>query len=74
MPRKGVEVELIKLPGPCYRYQFVGHLIGEQPHLRQRTVGIPLAGVPLGEIFFGALLVGVGPVENLLLDELSRGD
>jgi hypothetical protein len=26
-----------------------------------------------GEVFLGALLVGVGPVENLLLDELARG-
>jgi len=27
-----------------------------------------------GELLFGALFVGVGPVENLLFDELARGE
>ena len=60
---------------PCARdrQQLVRHLVGEQAHLRQRAVGVPLAGVLRGELFLGALLVGVGPVEDLLLDELARG-
>ena len=68
-----VEIELVELPGARDRHQFVRHLVGQQPHLRQRAVGIPLAGVLRRELLLGALLVGVGPVENLLLDELARG-
>ena len=68
-----VEVELVELPGARDRQQLVRHLVGEQAHLRQRAVGVPLAGVLGGELFLGALLVGVGPVEDLLFDELARG-
>ena len=68
-----VEIELVELPGARDRQQFVRHLVGQQAHLRQRAVGVPLAGVLGGELFLGALLVGVGPVEDLLLDELARG-
>ena len=71
--KKRVEVELIELSGACDRQQLVRHLVGQQAHLRQRAIGIPLAGVLGGEIFLGALFVGVGPVENLLLDKLARG-
>ena len=68
-----VEVELVELPGARDRQQLVRHLVGQQPHLRQRAVGVPLAGVLRGELFLGALLVGVRPVEDLLFDELARG-
>ncbi len=70
---KGVQIKLVKLPGAGDGHQLVRHLIGEQPHLRQRAIGIPLAGILGGELFFGALLVGVGPVENLFFDELAGG-
>jgi hypothetical protein len=71
---EGVEIELVKLPAARDRQQFIRHLIGEQPHLRHRAVGVPFAGVLLtANSSFGTLLVGVGPVENLLLDELARG-
>ena len=68
-----VEIELVELPGARDRQQLVRHLVGQQAHLRQRAVGVPFAGVLRGELFLGALLVGVGPVEDLLLDELARG-
>ena len=68
-----VEVELVELPGARDRQQLVRHLVGEQAHLRQRAVGVPFARVLRGELLLGALLVGVGPVEDLLLDELARG-
>ena len=69
-----VEIKLVKLPSARDRHQLVRHLIGEQAHLWQRTIRIPLAGALGGEIFLGALLVGVGPVEYLLLDELARSE
>ena len=68
-----VEIELVELPGARDRQQLVRHLIGQQAHLRQRAVGVPLAGVLRGELLLGALLVGVRPVEDLFLDELARG-
>ena len=67
-----VEVELVELALVGDRDQLVGHLVGEQPHLGQRRVRVPLARVLVGELLLGALLVGVGPVEDLLLDELAR--
>jgi hypothetical protein len=67
-----VEVELVELPGARDRQQFVRHLVGKQTHLRQRTIRVPLAGVLGGELFLGALFVGVGPVEDLFFDELAR--
>ena len=71
--KERVEIELVELPGARDRQQFVRHLVGEQAHLRQRAVGVPFAGVLGRELLLGALLVGVGPVEDLLLDELARG-
>jgi hypothetical protein len=68
---KGVEVELVELAAAGDRQQFVRHLIGQQPHLRQRAVGVPLPGCWRRSLL-GTLLVGVGPVEDLLLDELAR--
>ena len=68
-----VEVELVELAGAGDRQQLIRHLVGQQAHLRQRAVGIPLAGVLRGELFLGALFVGVRPVEDLLFDELARG-
>src|SRR3546814_12513972 len=49
-------------------------LIGQQSHLRQRAIGIALVRMLGGEVGLGALLVGVGPVENLLLDELAGSE
>ncbi len=68
-----VEIELVELPGARDRQQLVRHLVGQQAHLRQRAVGVPFAGVLRRELLLGALLVGVRPVEDLLLDELARG-
>ena len=51
--------------------KFVRHLIGEEPHLRKSPIGIPLIGIILSELLLGPLLVGVGPVEDLFLDELT---
>ena len=51
----------------------VRHLVGQQAHLRQRAVGVPFARVLRRECLLGALLVSVGPVEDLLLDKLARG-
>ena len=42
-----VEIEFIKLPGTGDRDQFIRHLVGEQPHLRQCAVGAALARIRL---------------------------
>ena len=42
--------------------------------MRQCAVGIPLARILRAKLGFGALLVGIGPVEYLFLDELARGE
>ncbi len=68
-----VEIKLVELPGACDRQQLIRHLVRQQPHLRQRAVGIPPAGVLGGELCLGPLLVGVRPIEDLLLNELARG-
>ena len=67
-----VEVELVEFPGARDRQQFVRHLVGKQTHLRQRTIRVPLAGVLDGEVFLGALFVGIGPVEDLFFNKLAR--
>ncbi len=41
--------------------------------MRQRAVGIALARILRGELGLGPLFIGIGPVENLLLDELAGG-
>ncbi|OQA29695.1 MAG: hypothetical protein BWY59_00135 [Verrucomicrobia bacterium ADurb.Bin345] len=66
-----VQIELIELPGARHCHQFVRHLVGEQPHLRQRPVGIPQAWIFRGKGLLGSLLIGVRPVEDLLLDKLA---
>ena len=68
-----VEIKLVELSGARDRQQLVRHLVGQQAHLRQRAVGVPLARVLRRELLLGALLVGVRPVEDLLLDELAGG-
>jgi hypothetical protein len=68
-----VEIELVKLSTARHSQQLVRHLVCQQPHLRQRAIRVPLAGVLGREICFSALFVGVGPVEDLLFNELARG-
>ena len=68
---KLVEVELIELAAAGDGKQLFGHLVGEQAHVGQCPVGIALLGVLLRELTLGPLLIGVGPVEDLLLDELT---
>ena len=65
-----VEIELVELPGARNRQQLIRHLVRQQPHLRQRSVGVPLAGVLDGELLLATLFVGVRPVEDLLFNEL----
>ena len=67
-----VEVELIELAlaGDCKK--FVGHLVREESHLRKGAIGVPSVGARLGELLLRSLLIGVGPVEDLLFDELTR--
>ena len=65
-----VEVEIA---GAGDGHQFVRHLVGEQAHLRQRAVRVPLAGVLGRERLLGTLLVGIGPIEDLLFNELAGG-
>ena len=67
-----VKVELVELALTGDREQLVGHLVGQQAHLRQRPVRVPLAGVLASIFVLRSLLIGVGPVEDLLLDELAR--
>ena len=67
-----VEVELVELSLTGDSEQLVRHLVGEQPHLRQRPVRTPGARLVTCVIFFGPLFIGVGPVEDLFLDELAR--
>ena len=65
-----VEIELVELPGARNRQQLIRHLVRQQPYLRQRSVGVPLAGVLDGELLLATLFVGVRPVEDLLFNEL----
>ena len=67
-----VEVKLVEFPGTSDRQQLVRHLVGKQTHLRKRSIRAPAAGVLRSVIVLGALLIGIGPVEDLLLDELAR--
>ena len=71
--KKRVEVEFVELAGARHGHQLVGHLVGQQAHLRQGAVRVPRPGMRGGEFSFGTLLVGVGPIKNLLLDELACG-
>src|SRR5690349_4460902 len=47
---KCVEVELIELASARDGYQLVWHLVGEEAHLRQRTIGIPFVWVAACEL------------------------
>lgn len=71
--KERVEIELIKLTPTRNRQQLVWHLIGQQAHLRESAVGVTFIGVLDGKSFFGSLLVGVRPVEDLFLNELAGG-
>ena len=68
--KEDVEVELISVGIERDALDVLRHLIGEHDHARKRRVGIgALRGLPSG---FRSLLVRIGPVEDLLLDELAR--
>ena len=69
---EGVQVELVELALVGDRDQLVGHLVRKETHLGERPVGVPVVRVGVGELGLGSLFVGVGPVEDLLLDELAR--
>ena len=71
---KFIEIELIEFTTACDGEEFIRHLVSEEPHLWQGAVGVPLAGIFSGEFLLGSLLVGVGPVEDLLLDEFTGGE
>ena len=70
---EGVEVELVKLTLMGDSHQVIRHPVGQQTHFRQRGIRVPLTGMLCIPLAFGKLLVGVGPVEDLLLDELACG-
>ena len=68
---EGVEVEAVVLAAESHLANLVGHLVGEHDHARKRLVGVRLPRVIVWPRLLGLLLVGVGPVEDLLLDELA---
>ena len=74
--KKLIQVELVKLPLVSHLLDAVGQLVGHHHHLGQRLVRVRLSlrfgvGVPF---LLRPLLVRVGPVVNLFLDELARAD
>ena len=62
-----VEVELVELTLSGDAGDVIGDLVGHEHHAGQRLVGV----VCPDPVDLAALLVGVGPVEDLLLDELA---
>ena len=66
-----VEVELVELSLIRNGNQLVRHLVREQTHLRECPVRVPGVRLRDGVLGLGALLIGVGPVEDLLLDKLT---
>ncbi|OQA22734.1 MAG: hypothetical protein BWY63_00661 [Chloroflexi bacterium ADurb.Bin360] len=65
-----VEVEFVGLAQEGDFADGIGQLVGQEDHAGQGSVRVILA-LPGG---FGALLIGIGPVEDLFLDELPGGD
>ena len=65
-----VEVELVELALTRDARDRVGHAVGHEHHARQRRIGV-VRSLPAQ---LGLLLVRVGPVEDLVLDELPRGE
>lgn len=67
-----VEIEFVELARGRDLTDLIGHLIGHQHHTRQRLVRVPpVLSLPT---FLGALLIGIRPVEDMLLDELTIDD
>ena len=65
-----VKVELVGIGVERNALNVLRHLVGEHDHARERRIGVgALGGLPGG---FRGLFVRVGPVEDLLLDELAR--
>ena len=76
--------KLVEVKGVIYRSLFVrkvqppldplpdhaGELVGEHRQTGQRLVGVAVLTAP---VFFGLLLVSIGPVENLLFGESLTG-
>src|SRR5579872_5032921 len=67
---KLIEIKLIELTAVCDVHQLLWHLIGQQAHLRQCSVRVPFAWMSHIELSLNSLLIAVGPVEYLFLDEL----
>ena len=68
--KEHIEVKLIELALLGHLLYLIGHAVGEHHHAWQREVRVT-ASFPFG---LGTLLVRVGPVEYLLLDELTIVD
>mmetsp|Transcript_15294 Transcript_15294/g.36314 ORF Transcript_15294/g.36314 Transcript_15294/m.36314 type:complete len:427 (+) Transcript_15294:4013-5293(+) len=68
---ESVEIELIELTAARHDQQLLGHPISQQPHLRQCAIRVALVRMRRSEIGLGALFIGVGPVEDLFLDEFT---
>ena len=64
---------LVELAAARNSQQFVRHLVGQQLHFRQRGIWVSLRRTFSSKCSLGTLFVSVGPVENLLFDELARG-
>ena len=62
-----IEVKLVELSLHSYTPNFLGYLVGHENHSRQCKIRIPRT-FPFG---FGALFIGICPVEYLFLDELT---
>ena len=69
-----VQVELIELTLISNRNKLVWHLVCHKAHLWQRCVRVLCSWVLLGELLLNPLLIAIGPVEDLLLYELTRVD
>ena len=67
-----VEVEGVELAAARDAANLLRHLVGHHDHARQGLVGVGGAGVLARPSLLGTLLVGVGPVVYLLLNELAR--
>ena len=65
-----VEIEFVEFAVHGHLFDAVRHLIGHQNHSRQRKIWV----IGTFPILFGSLLIGIGPVVNLVFDEFSAVD
>ena len=68
-----VEIELVELSRAGHAGDGVGHLVGHEDHAGEGRIGVGLEWVRARPLLLGLLLVGVRPVEDLVLDELAAG-